>query len=377
MRPLFYKFLVLFLFFTGSFFAQKQSVLKESIDIGTAKFLQIDIENVPLTILPSSDNRIHIDFSMEFKGFSEKEIKNNLSKVKFNKNITLDKIVLSIKSKTTISPAEFISDAPLIISSATSSKSLDNKKRVKKTKKDILESIKSTSSKEGNFMSSILKQIENDENAQVKKSHFFLYIPDYLSLKIIAQRARITSSMPKSENLNLDMNGSFFKARTLIMSNLLLKNASLLVEEIEGGNYTLNNSSNSFIGSVKNAILTLDLSKLEVGEIQENVEIKDFNSELFFYNFSNNFKTFKLNAEYSKIHFYHPESDFSYLAIGNNTVSYFDNITINMQPNKTGKKEKMVARKKKGIGKYAGHIYFDIIHGVIYSHSETYKPVKK
>ena len=63
-------------------------------------------------------------------------------------------------------------------------------------------------------------------------------------------------------------------------------------------------------------------------------------------------------------------------AIGHNTVNHFDNLTINMQPNKTGEKSKMMTRKKNGKGAYAGHIDFDIIHGIIHSRNNTFKPNK-
>lgn len=374
MRLLLYKSLILFLTFTSLIFGQKEIVLKKSFNLDSENILKLDLKNVPLTILESNDGKIHVDFSMEFKGFSKDEIKNEVAKVKFNKDNSDNIISLSFKSDTRISNYAFITNSPLSVSFPDPPNGLKNKMSLKKTKSDVLDEIKLKTT------DNIFKeQIKNDKSAKTQKAHFYISIPKYLMLRIEAHESNIISELDVLKNLILTLDVGLFKGNRLIGSrtSISANNASLKIVQLDVGGLALSNVNKCLIGSIKNADITSELSKIEIGEIQENVKIQDFNSELFLYNFSDNFKTFELNAEYSKVNFYQPENDFSYLAIGNNTVNHFDNITVNMQPNKKGKKVKMVKRKKKGIGKYAGHILFDIVHGVIYSHSETFKPNKK
>lgn len=380
MKPLFYKSLLLFLAFTGGVLGQKHTVLNKSFDIGSAKIIELDLKNIPLTILPSKDNKIHIDFKMDFKGFSEQEIKAKKAKVKFNKSMHSNSISLSIKSETTISPSHFFSTKAIVIDDAKNFVSLsenkEEKKDKRKSKADIINEIITTPLEDESFLSQITKQIENDKDAKVQKAHFLIRVPEKLQLKIKAQGVRLTSKIGESKNLKLKMNGSSFKARKLSDATILIKNASLKVEEIESGSYNLKDVSNCLLGSIKTVIFESETSKIEIGEIHQNVKIKDFNSELFLYNFSNDFKKFDLKSEYTKVHFFHPKNDFSQMVIGNNTVHHFGNLKINMQPNKNGKKVRMMSRDKKGKGKYAGHIDFDIIHGIIYSYEDKFTPNK-
>jgi hypothetical protein len=53
------------------------------------------------------------------------------------------------------------------------------------------------------------------------------------------------------------------------------------------------------IAEVKNTVIDSEFSKIEFGEIGENVKINDFNSTYWLYNFSEDFERFIVLAEYS------------------------------------------------------------------------------
>ena len=120
---------------------------------------------------------------------------------------------------------------------------------------------------------------------------------------------------------------------------------------------------------MKNATITSNFSKLEIGEIQENTKITDFNGKLWFYDFSEDFKDFNLKSEYSKIHLFYPKTDFNITAMGNNAI----NIKIHY-PNKeivggtatADSLYKMINKKAKGIGKYSGDMQLEIDNGIIH-----------
>jgi hypothetical protein len=157
-----------------------------------------------------------------------------------------------------------------------------------------------------------------------------------------------------------------------------IENANLRAEGIVGGSYDFNNISKGLIGSLQNAKITSEFSKIQIGELKEKVSITDFNSEYFFYNWDPNFKRFDLFSEYSKIHLFYPEdNDFSMKVMGNNTKSMYGNkYEVNMQPTSKGEKFNMMERKAKGEGHFSGAINFDIIHGIIYNYNDTFTSSK-
>ena len=48
-----------------------------------------------------------------------------------------------------------------------------------------------------------------------------------------------------------------------------------------------------------------------------------------------------------------------------------------MQPNKKGEKFNMMEKKAKNKKTSSGHIDFDIIHGIVYSHNDSIKTINK
>ena len=60
------------------------------------------------------------------------------------------------------------------------------------------------------------------------------------------------------------------------------------------------------IGTVYNASIISEFSKIEIGEIREGTSITDFNSTYWFYNWSGDFKKFDMQAEYSKVNMFKP-----------------------------------------------------------------------
>lgn len=216
-------------------------------------------------------------------------------------------------------------------------------------------------------------------DVKIMRSQFTIKIPPFVKLRINAKDSQITFNDDITNELHLVLKNGSFKAKMLAnpFNNLKVKNAAFLVENISGGNYTLNNITNGLIGSLENVKIFSEFSKIKIGEIAKKTTITDFNSEYWFYNFSSDFKRFDVFSEYSKIYMFNPESDYSFKAYGNNTIFHQGETKISMQPTKNGEKYNMLKHIPKGDANFSGHINFDIIHGVIYSYSNKMKPFKK
>jgi len=392
MKLLTFKICGLILITSASLFAQKKTVYSESFSADKNTTAIFNLENTTVSIQASTDGKVHFDYTLEFDGYSKKDIEEKLQTIKVEATKFENHITLVSNSVTQISNVTFAYDAPkgLVLDNVDWQKNNDS--IVRKSRDSIVEEIRYNAFGKINapfkYFSDRFKttddngKLENVRKGNVKilRSQFVIKIPPYLQLKINGKDAQITMRDDSMNELSVVLKRGYFYAKQLINEYNLFKieNANLRAEGLVGGSYDFNNISKGLIGSLQNVKVTSEFSKIQIGELREKVSITDFNSEYFFYNWNMNFKRFDLFSEYSKIHLFYPkDNDFSMKVMGNNTKSmYGKDFEINMQPTSKGEKYNMMERKAKGEGHYSGAINFDIIHGIIYNYDDTFKSSK-
>ncbi|MCK0110190.1 hypothetical protein MWU58_12855 [Flavobacteriaceae bacterium S0825] len=374
------KILVLMLITSITTFAQNELIYSKIFDTNSSTTAIFNLENTAVAIEESIDDKIHFDYKIEFKNYSKKEIKSFLDNIKVEATMFENNITLDAKSATKVSQTSYAFDTPFGLTLESDFFKTDSmtQKSMRKSKDSIIKLINDESLSKVILKS--VKFLDNDNNekpidfdkVKMYKSQFVIKLPNSVSLKINAKESQITFRNDMTNELSIDLNKGLFKAKKLInnYNKIKIVKASFKSEKIVGGNYDFINVSNGLIGSIKNIKINSELSKLEIGEIEKNITITDFNSEYWFYNWSTDFGRFNLYSEYSKIHYFYPESDYSLKVVGNNTVNYLGETKITMQPTKNGKKFKMMERKPRKEGVFAGAINFDIVHGVIYSYDD-------
>lgn len=393
MRLLTFKISVLMLITSVSVFAQKKTVYSERFSADKNTTAIFNLENTTVSIETSTDGEVHFDYTLEFDGYSKKEIQEKLQNIKVEATKFENHITLISNSVTQISDVTFAYDSPngLVLDYDGSQKVNDS--IVRKSKNSIVEEIRYNNAFDK--VEAPFKYFNNrfktqDDNGKLKnikridikilQSQFVIKIPPYLKLKINGKDAQITLRDDSMNELSVVLKRGYFYAKQLVNEyNLFeIENANLRAEGIVGGSYDFNNISKGLIGSIQNAKITSEFSKIQIGELKEKVSIKDFNSEYFFYNWNTDFKRFDLFSEYSKIHLFYPkDNDFSMKVVGNNTKSMYGNAyVVNMQPTSKGEKFNMMERKAKGEGHFSGAINFDIIHGIIYNYNDTFTTSK-
>lgn len=198
------------------------------------------------------------------------------------------------------------------------------------------------------------------------KSRFTIKVPDYLILKIRGNEAQIKMEDEMTNELSMDLDRGSFKAVSLSnIQNKIKVNyiRYFKVESIEGGDYTINNVNKVLIGSINGTRIHSEFSKFEIGEIQGGNIITDFNSEFWFYNWTQNFKRFNMYSEYSKINLFYPESKYSLSTFGLNTKHHLLGVVGEIGMSKSGDKTKMLTIGDQKTAK--NKIEMDIIHGVV------------
>ena len=388
MKRLTFKISVLMLITSVAMVAQKKTVYSQSFSVDENTTAIFNLENTTVSIVESTDGKVHFDYTLEFDGYSVEEMREQLREIEVKATKFDNHITLVSNSVTKISSVSFAFNSPngLILDDVDLQKDTDS--IVRKSRDSIIEEIRYNAfgkiKAPFKYFSDRFKtkdengKIENIKKLDIKilRSQFVIKIPPYLKLKINGKDAQITMRDDNENELSVVLKRGYFYAKQLHNEYNVFKieNAHLRAEAITGGTYSFNNISKGLIGSLQNVKITSEFSKIQIGELKEKVSITDFNSEYFFYNWDTDFKRFDLFSEYSKIHLFYPEdNDFSMKVMGNNTKSmYGKDLVIEMQPTSKGEKFNMMERKAKGEGHFSGAINFDIIHGIIYNYNDSF-----
>jgi len=383
-----FKLIIMILITSLSVQAQTEKVYSKTFETDKSTTAIFNLENTTVAIEESTDGKVHFDYSIKFEGYSKKEVKSIVDAIKVEATMFENNITLQSTSVTKIPNVSYKlkQEDGLSLKGNFFNEKKDEKTIERKSKDSIIKELSSVKLMAKDFFEVFIKNFKEVDtkgneksigksNFKIMRSLFVIKLPSYVKLKINGKDAQITFKDDITNEMSVVLKNGFFTSKQLLNSynKFKIDNASFKAEGIVGGDYNFINIGKGLIGSVQDAKIASEFSKIEIGEIAKGVTITDFNSEYHFYNWTKDFKRFDLYSEYSKIHYFYPEDvDYSLKVVGNNTVNYVSKIKIEMQPTRNGEKFNMMERKPKGEGAFAGSINFDIIHGIIYSYSDSF-----
>lgn len=372
MRLLLFKVCFFFLFLKA--FGQEKLVLDEHISATNISKLALQLENIPVEFSTSKDDKIHVVFKMNFVNYSPQEVDSVLNNIKLNKKVENATLSLDIKSVGEISKTQYSTKKELseehkkFLHEYLKNGFKKNKKKPK-TKEEFLRQEEERFGSMKSFFEARKKAIENDKNSKYQEAIFTIQIPKKLTdnLMIKAYQARLNFIIEKLRYASVFKDGGSFTIDKLEESEFTNYNGVSRIKSIKNSEIVIKSAVGNSFGEVENSRIDIDDSNLQIGEIGKNVTMKDFNSKIYLYNFSDNFKTFNFNGEYSTIYFFEPKNNHEMVCFGHDTVFYFDGKnSIVSQPSKSGKKSKMMERKRKKNKPFGGAINFDIVHTKFY-----------
>lgn len=383
-----FKILVLILITSAMGYSQTHRILQKHIDIDKNTSVILNFENIYVAIEESTDSRIHFDYVMEFDGYSKKEIQQKIGEIKTEVNYYDNIVTLNVSSKQQVTFATYEFKGDYGISFEDDLFSFKKDSVIRKSKDSLLAQIKNNNKANWSenpleYVKGKFKKVDKDGNlsniskgnVDIMRSKFVIKIPPFVKLNINARNSGLYFKDYLRNEVSVSLKQGTLKAKAITNPYNLVKvdNANFEAESIVGGSYNFKNVKNGKIGSLQSVKINSEFSKIEVGEIQKQTIITDFNSEYFFYNWSNNFERFNLYSEYSKIHFFYPTQNYSLRVVGNNTKNLFGNskFEVNMQPTSKGDKQTMMVKEAKTNIKSEGQIFFDIVHGIIISYSNS------
>lgn len=357
-------------------------------DKNTTLFINLQGETV--TFVKSPDDKLYVDYNIDFKDFSDKKKKEIIDRVSIYTESVNNHITIKNAPKTPSYGRSF-----LLTNWVYKKRDTLKKKIVQKSRDSLLNEINTIKTYTSFYVEYLKTKYKNDSerreklmrrynrSSERKKSHkknFVIKLPKHISLEIIANGAILKFDDNFDNALSIRLKTGRFYANTLNNANnkIKIENAFVLVNKFHGGVLDFDDVFKSKIVSLKNVEIESELSNLEIGEVGKNVKITDYNSEYFFYNWAKDFTKFSLKSEYSKIHFFYPEANHSLEVVGFNTRNLVgDNeFLVHMQP-KSREKHRLMSKPAIPNEESSGHIDFDIVNGIIYSHNDEIKTINK
>ncbi|WP_412986048.1 hypothetical protein [Pontimicrobium sp. IMCC45349] len=382
MKSLFNLKLLLLYFVATHGLAQNEHIYHEVLETNPNSEAIFNLKNTTVYIIPSTDGKMYFDYQVKFENYSNKERKSVLEGITVNAEKFENTITLVSKN---------ITKTPKVAIHYNSNNGLtmtddffgfnksDSLKVFRKSKDSLVKVMNKNPLNSSDWFFKKFKELDKNgktkrissKNVKIIRSTFIIKVPPYIPLTIQGTDTQITFGDDIQNEIHLDLKRGFLKAKVLANNNnhIKVKDASCKIETILGGSLIFNNVKNGIIGSLDDVTIDSEFSDIEIGEVGKDNRIKDFNSTYWFYNFTDDFKVFKVNAEYSKLKLFYPVKDFELSAIGHNTIHYIGEHKISMQPNRDGEKFKMMERKPK-TKTPSGSIDLDIIHGVLYTSDE-------
>lgn len=390
MRRLRFKILITLSFLVSChLYPQKLKLHHKELDVNNLVETKVylDLDNVAFIVDKSLDDKLHIDCELEFINHSKAEVEEVMKGLtissEFNDNVVSIKAA-SIKS---IASVSYSIDDDIVIKGVSSMEVPQKKKQAHKSKDSITKEINEESIRTWEFLNEAFRFEDQNgkekklsiENVRILKSRFILRIPSNIKLFIKGTETKIKLKGRMSNEMDMNVKGGSIKAEVLEnrYNKVKMDDVDFKVGAIKGGEYIISNVSDVLIGSIENSKITSELSKMQIGEIQSNVSIEDYNSTLWLYNFSNDFKRFDLTSEYSKVHFFYPETNYGLKVFGHNTVNYVGGLTVSMNPTKKEEKGLMMSKGVKEDEAISGQIQFDMTHSIIHSYNDSKPEINK
>jgi hypothetical protein len=382
MKTLFKTLLLVFIT-SASGYAQRHRIIDKSFEVDRNTSIVINLDNIVVAIEESTDGKVHFDYVMEFDGFSKKKIQEFIDNIEVNVDNSDNRVTLTAASKSMVDSEIIIFDPPrgITITDVYFKPKIDS--IIRKTKDFLIKEIRlnnRTRLKDPlKFVTGRFKMVkENGKltnftkgSSNLLRSEFVIKLPPFVKLTMNSKNSSIFFRNDMQNELSITSKQGSLKLKSLEnkYNKIKIDDASFEAESIIGGDYTLKNVKTGKIGSIQNVKIISEFSKIEIGEIDKESTITDFNSEYWFYNWSDDFNRFNLYSEYSKIHLFYPKANHSMKVIGNNTKHIIrEKFTTELQPTSKSEKYTMMIKDAKPDKAITGDIFFDIVHGIIYAH---------
>ncbi|WP_298516461.1 hypothetical protein [uncultured Kordia sp.] len=376
-----YKTFILFLIGSFGLIAQTEKKYQKTFRVDKNTKLLFETQNIDVTFKTWDRDEVKVDFTVDFKNYSEEEIKKISDGIIMSAQMETsmgDMNYLQIRnaSATSIGRLSYqVSGGKISIENFLTDKNEPNRYRtVQDINKEISKSYDGFNAMEGHIIfeneSIALKDVDKSNHKGVLRirSKYEIYLPSYLEIDINVSQAQVDFDGTFTNVIRGVFQESELTADELNNegNSIQFMNGSVRVKKLIGGTYYFRNVTFGLFGEIESLLMNTEFSKISIGKAGKNLQFKDFKSDFFFYNLANDFKLITMMCEYSDIKMYIDQDQKYYMeAVGHNAILKDGKAKIIMQPNKEGRKQKMFTRGKDTEENRKNMFKLDLIHGFI------------
>ena len=358
--------------------AQKETLYSKSYqtDANTSALLEFKGSNVE--IYKSQDDKFHIEYTIEFVNYPNRKKKAAIESVKIESDLSNNQITVVDKSKFSMYrfyQFETISGHLYLRNKSTDT--LLSYKSEEAFRNEVIEAqkpvpfyiryIQNSNQYDENEKKKSIDRYNNRKHRKVIKT-IKIKVPNNLSLTINAKASTIRIQDDLENQISLRVDGGKVYTQNLKNSNniIKMKDAPLIANSINGGEVILDNSKRTLIGELKDVKLNSEFSRLEIGQVKNNVEITDFTSKCLIYNFSKDFEELNMNTEYSEVNLFLPKNGaYQLMTFGNYTKHFVENELVEFPSEKNNTNPQMLDFKSEGNDGKLSVIKINTVSGII------------
>jgi hypothetical protein len=372
MKPYIYS-ILFFLIIQSTYSQSTELILNDSYDVDENFTLNLDVDNTVIIFEESKDNKVYINYTILFEKNSE-EIQYRVFKgINAKSYKTKNKIQLDVKNTMFLGELYYINvDLESYKENIRDffKKRKDNEFYYK-SKDSIIKEIRFSEGTDTNDYFKKLK-LENPnyyrKSPQKFRQKLIVKVPKNLKIKIKALHSKIDFTYNINALLDISSFKTYYKFKNINneKNKFKLMNGIFQAEKIYGGDYEFKDIRKVRIGSIEKVILKTETSRIQLGEIKENVVFTDYDSKIHLYNFNNTFKDFSFKGEYTKLGLYKvKEANYTMDVFGYNTVLKMDNNSTSFGDAKEKKLTKILQKKPKENVKPGGNIAIELKNGIL------------
>jgi len=350
-----FKLLLLILITSAIGNAQVKEIFNKSYDAKDLKSLNLQFNGTYVEFSLSEDDKVHFDYTLEFENYSKKEIESKLNEIETEAQIVngiLEFKTSGSEAKNDVSysletlygiefEGDFINFKEKSNREFRKSKqyflAINNSSRGKSLK-EYLKNLREVD-KNGN------KKKINTKNVKILRTKFSIKLPPEIMIRVMAENSNLVFKNDINNQLVVNARTTQLKFQSIQnpFNVLDVVSGNFRANFLEGGTYKFTHVDEVQVAQLKKVDVDTEFSNVKVGEIAEKVRIVDFNSKFWFHNFSQDFKEFKMESDYSEINLFFPEkSEYFIETFGYNTVHYWGDIITEIPPSRKKERSKMM-----------------------------------
>lgn len=350
-----FKLLLLILITSAIGNAQVKEIFNKSYDAKDLKSLNLQFNGTYVELSLSEDDKVHFDYTLEFENYSKKELESKLNEIKAE--ATIKDGVLEFKTSGSEAKNDVSYSLETLYGIEFEGDFINFKEKsnreFRKSKQYFLAI---NNSSRGKSLKEFLKKYSevdekgnkrkiNTRNVKILRTKFFIKLPPEIMIRVMAENSNLIFKNDIKNQLVVNARTTNLKFQNIQnpFNVLDVVNGNFRANFLEGGTYKFTHVDEVQVAQLKKVDVDTEFSNIKVGEIAAKVRIVDFNSKFWFHNFSQDFKEFKMESDYSEINLFFPEkSEFFIETFGYNTVHYWGDIITEIPPSRKKERSKMM-----------------------------------